>query len=156
MRKYEAIDLMMGEHHDSFPFRIDNRYSRLSRVYVLFRMEFRLKRWLIHIYIFFFIQSRPWRTRSIYLKVNKISVQFIAISKVCPFMHGIYLFTSVCIHHIYQYFPSRGIRILLRGIDSLKSFPPNCSRSSKTERSGKFLSFEKKKKMWRRNVCCYS
>lgn len=110
----------------------------------------------LYIYIFFFIQSRPWRTRSIYLKVNKISVQFIAISKVCPFMHGIYLFTSVCIHHIYQYFPSRGIRILLRGIDSLKSFPPNCSRSSKTERSGKFLSFEKKKKMWRRNICCYS
>lgn len=75
---------------------------------VLFRMEFRLKRWLIHIYIFFFIQSRPWRTRSIYLKVNKISVQFIAISKVCPFMHGIYLFTSVCIHHIYQYFRLAG------------------------------------------------
>lgn len=137
MKKYEAIDLMMGEHHDSFPFRIGNRYSRLSRVYVLFRME--LKRRLI----FFFIQSRP-----IYLKVNKISVQFIAISKVCPFMHGIYLFTSVCIHDIYQYFPSRGIRILLRtifprGIDSLKSFPPNCHVPRR--RSGKFLSFERKK-----------
>lgn len=136
MKKYEAIDLMMGEHHDSFPFRIDNRYSRLSRVYVLFRME--LKRRLI----FFFIQSRP-----IYLKVNKISVQFIAISKVCPFMHGIYLFTSVCIHDIYQYFPSRGIILLRtifpRGIDSLKSFPPNCHVPRR--RSGKFLSFERKK-----------
>lgn len=53
MKKYEAIDLMMGEHHDSFPFRIGNRYSHLSRVYVLFRMEFRLKRRLIHIFFLF-------------------------------------------------------------------------------------------------------
>lgn len=136
---------MMGEHHDSFPFRIDNRYSRLSRVYVLFRMEFRLKRWLIHIYIYFFIQSRPWRTRSIYLKVNKISVQFIAISKVCPFMHGIYLFTSVCIHHIYQYFPSRGIRILLRGIDSLKSFPRIVHVPRRRNEVANFFLLKKKK-----------
>lgn len=138
MKKYEAIDLMMGEHHDSFPFRID------IRVYLVFTfcLEWN-SAWKDDLYIFFFIQSRP-----IYLKVNKISVQFIAISKVCPFMHGIYLFTSVCIHDIYQYFPSRGIRILLRtifprGIDSLKSFPPNCHVPRR--RSGKFLSFERKK-----------
>lgn len=64
------------------------------------------------IYIYLFRGFNDARAQ--YLKINQVSLQLIEISKVWPFMHGILSFHEY-MHpryiYIYQYFPSRGIRI---------------------------------------------
>lgn len=141
LQRKKRNDLMF--HRIRFPFRVDNRYP-LSRVYVLFTMEFGKDD--IH-FPSFFISRIQCNVRALYSKINEISNYNSSKSpKSAPSCIEFYLFFT----SIYQYFPPRGKyerwpgnkdpskQSSLRGIDIPKSFSyTNYSRTKAETRRKK-------------------